>query len=217
MLEGVLIILAALFILREAWGAYIEPRAITAPWQGLAINLAASGLNGIWAFVLIRQGRAARSPALTADGQHLLTDIVSSLGVAIGIAAATLTGWLWLDPALAAFVALNILWSGYRVILSSVGGLMDKAVPDADMSVLREIIAEHAEGAIEAHDLRTRHAGRATFVEFHLIVPGEMSVLDAHAICDRVETALKAAIPDCTVTIHVEPEHKAKHNGIVVL
>ena len=216
-LEGVLIILAALFILREAWGAYIEPRAITAPWQGLAINLAASGLNGIWAFVLIRQGRAARSPALTADGQHLLTDIVSSLGVAIGIAAATLTGWLWLDPALAAFVALNILWSGYRVILSSVGGLMDKAVPDADMSVLREIIAEHAEGAIEAHDLRTRHAGRATFVEFHLIVPGEMSVLDAHAICDRVETALKAAIPDCTVTIHVEPEHKAKHNGIVVL
>lgn len=79
-------------------------------------------LNGIWAFVLIRQGRALRSPALAADGRHLLTDIVSSIGVAFGIAAATLTGWLWLDPALAAFVALNILWAGYHVISGSVGG-----------------------------------------------------------------------------------------------
>lgn len=121
-IEGVLIILAALFILREAWDAFFDPREIAAPWTGLAINLAASVLNGIWAFVLIRQGRALRSPALAADGRHLLTDIVSSIGVAFGIAAATLTGWLWLDPALAAFVALNILWAGYHVISGSVGG-----------------------------------------------------------------------------------------------
>ncbi|MHA6325014.1 cation diffusion facilitator family transporter [Roseivivax sp. CAU 1753] len=215
--EGVLIILAALFILREAWGALLEPRVITAPWQGLAVNLGASVINGVWAFVLIRQGRALRSPALSADGRHLVTDIVSSLGVAAGIAAATLTGWMWLDPALAGFVALNILWSGYRVIMASVGGLMDEAVPDADLSALRDLISEHAEGAIEAHDLRTRSAGRATFVEFHLIVPGEMSVHDAHGICDRIEAALKATLSECTVTIHVEPEHKAKHNGIVVL
>ncbi|SIT09260.1 cation diffusion facilitator family transporter [Roseivivax lentus] len=216
-IEGVLIILAALFILREAWAAFAEPRAITAPWTGLAINLVASALNGIWAFVLIRQGRALRSPALAADGRHLLTDIVSSIGVAVGIAAAALTGWLWLDPALAAFVALNILWAGYHVISGSVGGLMDKAVPEDDLSALRDLISEHAEGAIEAHDLRTRHAGRHTFIEFHLIVPGEMSVHDAHQICDRVEAALREAVPDCTVTIHVEPEHKAKHSGIVVL
>lgn len=216
-IEGVLIILAALFILREAWGAFFDPREITAPWTGLAINLAASVLNGIWAFVLIRQGRALRSPALAADGRHLLTDIVSSIGVAFGIAAATLTGWLWLDPALAAFVALNILWAGYHVISGSVGGLMDKAVPEEDLSALRDLISEHARGAIEAHDLRTRHAGRHTFIEFHLIVPGEMSVHDAHQICDRIEAALREVVPDCTVNIHVEPEHKAKHSGIVVL
>lgn len=216
-IEGVLIILAALFILREAWDAFFDPREITAPWTGLAINLAASVLNGIWAFVLIRQGRALRSPALAADGRHLLTDIVSSIGVAVGIVAATLTGWLWLDPALAAFVALNILWAGYHVISGSVGGLMDKAVPEEDLSALRDLISEHAEGAIEAHDLRTRHAGRHTFIEFHLIVPGEMSVHDAHQICDRIEAALRQVVPDCTVNIHVEPEHKAKHSGIVVL
>ncbi|QFS83884.1 Ferrous-iron efflux pump FieF [Roseivivax sp. THAF40] len=216
-IEGVLIILAALFILREAWDAFFDPREIAAPWTGLAINLAASVLNGIWAFVLIRQGRALRSPALAADGRHLLTDIVSSIGVAFGIAAATLTGWLWLDPALAAFVALNILWAGYHVISGSVGGLMDKAVPEEHLNALRELISEHAEGAIEAHDLRTRHAGRHTFIEFHLIVPGEMSVHDAHQICDRIEAALRQVVPDCTVNIHVEPEHKAKHSGIVVL
>ncbi len=216
-IEGVLIILAALFILREAWEAFLNPRTITAPWTGLAINLAASALNGVWAFVLIRQGRALRSPALAADGRHLLTDIISSVGVAVGIAAATLTGWLWLDPALAAFVALNILWAGYHVISASVGGLMDKAVPEEDLSALRDLISEHAEGAIEAHDLRTRHAGRHTFIEFHLIVPGEMTVHEAHQICDRIEAGLRGVIPDCTVNIHVEPEHKAKHSGIVVL
>ena len=82
---------------------------------------------------------------------------------------------------------------------------------------LRETIAREAEGAVEAHDLRTRHAGRATFIEFHLVVPGDLSVRDAHDLCDRVEAGLKAVVPDCLVTIHVEPEHKAKHSGVLVL
>ncbi|MHA6344752.1 cation diffusion facilitator family transporter [Roseivivax sp. CAU 1761] len=216
-LEGVLIVIAALFILREAWAGLMDPPVLAAPWAGIAVNLGASLLNGVWALVLVRRGRGLRSPALAADGRHLMADVVTSVGVAVGVAAAALTGIAWLDPALAALVAVHVLWSGWRLLSASVSGLMDESVPDGELETLRAIISDRAEGAVEAHDLRTRHAGRATFVEFHLVVPGEMSVFEAHEICDRVEAGLIAELPGARVTIHVEPEHKAKHSGIVVL
>jgi cation diffusion facilitator family transporter len=216
-LEGVMIVIAAIVILQAAWHALSDPADLSAPWAGLAVNLVASLINGGWCFLLLRKGRALRSPALVADGRHLLTDVVSSVGVAIGLVAVAVTGVHWLDPLLAALVALNILWSGWVVIRSSVGGLMDESVPEEDLTQMRALISANADGAVEAHDLRARHAGAATFVEFHLVVPGEMSVERAHDICDRIEAALKADITQCTVTIHVEPEHKAKHEGIVVL
>lgn len=216
-LEGVMIVIAAIIILQAAWHALSDPADLSDPWAGLAVNLVASLINGVWCFLLLRRGRALRSPALVADGRHLLTDVVSSVGVAIGLVAVAVTGVHWLDPLLAALVALNILWSGWVVIRSSVGGLMDESVPEDDLTKMRALISANADGAVEAHDLRARHAGAATFVEFHLVVPGEMSVERAHDICDRIEAALKADITQCTVTIHVEPEHKAKHEGIVVL
>lgn len=216
-MEGVLIVIAAILILREAWGAWLSPQAMAEPGLGLALVALASVLNGAWAFVLVRRGRALRSPALVADGQHLWADVVTSAGVTVGLVGALVTGWLWLDPLMAAAVALHILWSGWRVVRGSVAGLMDESVPETDLGQMRAVIAENAEGAVEAHDLRARHAGQATFVEFHLVVPGEMSVESAHDICDRIEAALKAAFDGCRITIHVEPEHKAKHSGIVVL
>ncbi|WP_420328185.1 cation diffusion facilitator family transporter [Mameliella sp.] len=216
-MEGVMIVVAAIIILNEAWGAWNAPRDIDAPFTGLLLIGLASIVNAGWALVLMREGRNLRSPALAADGRHLMTDVVSSAGVAIGVVAAVLTGALWLDALLAALVAVNILWSGWHVLRGSVGGLMDESVPEADLEAMRELISAHAEGAVEAHDLRARHAGQATFVEFHLVVPGEMSVDAAHDICDRVEAAMMAAFDGCRVTIHVEPEHKAKHSGIVVL
>ena len=216
-LEGVLIVVAAVFILNEAWQGLRAPQLLTAPWQGLGINLLASVVNGAWCWVLLRAARQFRSPALQADGKHLLSDVVSSVGVTLGVVAAMLSGWAWLDPALAGLVALNILWSGWSVVRSSVGGLMDESVPEADLIAMREVISTNADGAVEAHDLRARHAGSATFVEFHLVVPGDMTVEAAHDICDRLEEALKAEILGARVTIHVEPDHKAKHTGIVVL
>ncbi|MEN9060396.1 MULTISPECIES: cation diffusion facilitator family transporter [Ponticoccus] len=216
-MEGVLIVIAAILILREAWGAWQAPQPMTEPGLGLALVAVASVINGAWAFVLVRRGRALRSPALVADGQHLWADVVTSAGVSVGLLGALVTGWHWLDPLMAAAVAVHILWSGWQVVRGSVGGLMDESVPDTDLEQMRTVISEHAEGAVEAHDLRARHAGQATFVEFHLVVPGEMSVDSAHDICDRVEAALKAAFEGCRITIHVEPEHKAKHSGIVVL
>lgn len=218
-LEGVLIVIAALFILREAYNGLMDPRAIDMPQTGMIITGLASVINGVWATILIRHGRAQRSPALVADGRHLMTDVVSSAGVLMGIALAVLTGWLWLDPAMAALVAVNILWSGWHVIKGSVGGLMDEAVPDDQLDTIRRVIADAAsdDTALEAHDLRTRHAGAVTFIDFHLVVPGDTTVEAAHTLCDRIEAALMAALPGARVTIHVEPEHKAKHSGIVVL
>jgi len=218
-LEGVLIVIAALFILHEAWGGFLAPRGMEAPLLGMTINAAASLINGAWAVLLIRNGRQHRSPALVADGHHLMTDVISSVGVLIGITLALLSGWWVLDPILAALVALNILWSGWSVIKGSLSGLMDEAVSDKDLAKIRSLIAEAANGhaAIEAHDLRTRHAGPVTFIDFDLVMPGETTVEAAHDLCDRIEAALMEALPDARVTIHVEPEHKAKHSGIVVL
>jgi cation diffusion facilitator family transporter len=148
-----------------------------------------------------------------------MTDVVSSVGVLIGVALAFATGWWWLDPVMALLVALNILWSGWVVIRGSLSGLMDEAVSDEEMATIRRVISDAAsdDAALEAHDLRTRHAGQVTFIDFHLVMPGETTVEAAHDLCDRIEAALMEALPDARVTIHVEPEHKAKHSGIVVL
>ncbi|MGO4526701.1 cation diffusion facilitator family transporter [Microvirga sp. 2MCAF35] len=216
-LEGVLIIVAALAILREAYYGFLSPKMIDAPMEGLAINAIASVINAFWSWLLINRGRRMRSPALVADGRHLFTDVVTSAGVLIGLLLVPFTGWHWLDSVLAALVAVNILWSGWGLMKESIGGLMDEALPEATLSRVREIIAINAQGAIEAHDLRTRHAGRMTFIDFHLVVPGHMSVTDAHDICDRLERALKDDVKDSLITIHVEPDNKAKHAGIVVL
>lgn len=216
-LEGVLIVLAALSIFYEAYHAYLAPRTIDAPFEGLAVNLIASVLNAVWAVVLIRNGRARRSPALAADGRHLMTDVFSSIGVAVGILLAVYTGWLILDPLLAGLVALNILWSGWVLVKDSIGGLMDEAPSPDILNRIRALIAEHAEGALEAHDLRTRQAGQKTFIDFHLVVPGAYTVSEAHDICDRIEEALHADVEGSVITIHVEPEEKAKHSGVIVL
>jgi cation diffusion facilitator family transporter len=185
---------------------------------GLAITALASGVNGLWARLLIRRGRAMGSPALVADGKHLVTDVVSSVGVLAGVGLVLATGWAVLDPALALAVAVNILWSGWLLVKASVGGLMDEAVDPATMARLHEVIAAAAgDAVIEAHDLRTRNAGRMTFVDFHLVVPGDRTVSEAHRICDRIEGAIRAELGDAVIHIHVEPEWKAKEHGVLRL
>ena len=216
-LEGVLIVLAAILILREAYASYLAPRALDAPWLGLAVNGLATALNAIWAWVLLRFGRSRRSPALVADGRHLLADVVSSLGVLGGVGVAALLNIPVLDPILAALVALNILWAGWALMKESLSGLMDESIPPTTLLAIKKIISTQSGGAIEAHDLRTRRAGRMTFIDFHLVVPGTTTVSAAHEICDTLEVAIRQEIGEALITIHVEPDDKAKHAGIVVL
>lgn len=216
-IEGVLIVLAATLILQQAWLAWRGHHTLTTPGPGLALNLLATVVNGGWAVVLRRAGGRARSPALLADARHLWSDVAMSLGIVAGVLVAWLSGRVLLDPVLAALVAAYILWSGMRLISESVGGLMDEAPPAAIVARIRALVGGAAAGAIEAHDLRMRRAGRQSFLEFHLVVPGGMSVAEAHAICDRIEATLRAELEGLVVTIHVEPEGKAKHQGVLVL
>jgi cation diffusion facilitator family transporter len=216
-LEGALIVVAALLILHQAWEAWQNPRAPDQAPLGLIVAAVATAINAAWSALLFRRGREARSPALIADARHLLADVITSGGVLVGVALVALTGQLWLDPLMAALTALNILVSGWRLMRESVGGLMDEALDPGRLNRIRALLGTHAEGAIEAHDLRTRRSGRHTFVEFHLVVPAAMTVADAHEICDRIEAALKAELGSALITIHVEPEGKAKHRGVLVL
>ena len=208
--EGALIIVAALFIISEAFDAFLNPRIIEEPVLGLLINSSATLINGAWAGFLINRGRVLFSPALNADGRHLLTDVWTSVGVFAGIMLAVITGWSILDPLIAIAVAVHILWSGYKIVFSSLSMLMDEAAPVDIQNQVRNVIQMHGNGALQAHDIRTRHSGRVVFVEFHLVVPGEMSVLSAHDICDRIEIALEEEIDSADVVIHIEPEHEVK-------
>lgn len=216
-IEGVLIVLAAILILVKAYDGILAPKPLEAPLLGLAVNAVATALNLGWAVILLRWGRAWRSPALVADGRHVMTDVWSSGGVLIGVALVAVTGWLILDPILAAIVAVNILWSGWVMIRDSVSSLMDASAPPEVLDQIAKIIATHSEGAQEAHDVRTRQVGSVIFIDFHLVVQGSMSVTESHAICDRIELALKQEVEGARVTIHVEPEEKAKHKGVPVL
>ncbi|QFT29172.1 Ferrous-iron efflux pump FieF [Labrenzia sp. THAF82] len=216
-LVGVMIVLAAIMIFRAAWLGFVQGDRPEYSLEGIAMNLAAALINGAWARYLMHFGRQTRSPALVADGKHLMTDVISSAGVLAGVVLVLMTGWTILDPMLAVVVGLTVLWTGWELVKESVGGLMDEAASSDVLEKIRLLISEHGEGALEAHDLRTRIAGRSTFVDFHLVVPGTMSVEEAHEICDRIEVAIAEDVPGARITIHVEPEHKAKHSGIVVL
>lgn len=213
-IEGILIVIAALVILHEAIGALTRPAAANWGAAGMAVNGLAMAVNLAWARVLLRAGGRLKSPALSAGGRHLMSDVWTSAGVLAGLGLALATGWAVLDPLLALLVGVNILREGWLVIAASVNGLMDTAAPEEDRARVEEIIHRTANGAMQVHGLKTRRAGRALFVEFHMVVDGAMTVRAAHDICDRVESALRAAIPDVQPVIHVEPEHKLEPAGI---
>jgi len=207
--EGAMIVAAACFIFWEASGRLWDPQPLVSLELGAVISIVATALNGAAAMWLVRVGRKHASPALEADGMHLWSDVLTTLGALVGLAIAWATGWWVLDPLFAILVALNILRMGVGIVGSSVAGLMDAALPPEDRGRLEGLLQANMHGAIEAHDLRTRRASERIFVEFHLVVPGNMSVRVSHDICDRLEDVIEAEFPNALVTIHVEPESEA--------
>lgn len=204
-IEGVMIVIAAGAILYTAIERLLHPRELESVGLGLGISVVAAVLNGAVALVLLRVGRAHRSITLEADGKHLLTDVWTTAGVIVGVGLVAVTGWLPLDAIIAIAVAINILVVGYLLIRRSTAGLMDAALGDDDQDAIVGVLDGFRGEGIDFHDLRTREAGRLRFAQMHMLVPGAWSVQHGHDRAEAVEAALRAAVPDLVVTIHLEP------------
>mgnify|MGYP000932345320 CR=1 FL=1 len=215
-IESAMVLVTAFAIGKASVDGFLHPVHVDAPWSGIFLNGTATILNLVWGYTLLRIGRARRSPALVAGGQHVLSDVWTGFALIAGLALIPFTGWHWLDPTLAALVAVNVLRVGWEMLRQSVAGLMDEAPDPETLQKMREVIARNAVGALEAHDIRIREVGAVTFIEFHLVVPGSMTVAVVHEICDRIEVGLRQIIGRALINIHVEPEYKAKNTGIIL-
>ena len=203
--EGLLILVAAMAIGATAVMRLFDPRPLEQVGIGLAVSLAASLLNLVTALILRAAGRRYRSLTLEADAHHLLTDVWTSVGVIVGLAAVSLTGWLWLDPVIALLVAGNILRIAWKLLYSSAQGLMDRALPDADTVLLQGVFDQYRAQGIEFHALRTRESGARRFIDVHVLVPGHWSVQHAHEVVEKIEADIRQALPQSTILTHLEP------------
>ncbi|MGZ9826871.1 cation diffusion facilitator family transporter [Tsukamurella ocularis] len=204
-LEGVMIVVAAIVILASAVDRLLSPQALEQVGLGLGISVLATVLNGLVGFYLIRVGRRHRSLALQADGKHLLTDVWTTVGVIVGVLLVALTGWLPLDPLIAIAVAVNILVVGARLVWESGAGLMDAALPVEERARIDAVLDRHRADGIDFHDVRTRESGHERFLQLHMLVPGDWTVQRAHDETEEVEADLAALFDDLRITIHVEP------------
>jgi cation diffusion facilitator family transporter len=203
--EGTLITLAAGAITITAVQRLLVPRPLERVGLGLVVAGVAAVVNLVVALFLRNVGRKRRSIALEADGQHLLTDVWTTLGVVVGVSAASWTGWQPLDPLVAMAVAVNIAWSGVRLVRRSMLGLMDTAVPARELQAVRDVLDGFAQQGVRHHALRTRQAGSRTFVSFHVQVPGTWTVQHGHDLLEAMEDAIRRTLSGVTVDTHIEP------------
>lgn len=203
--EGFLIVLAAVSIAYTAIGRLINPQPLEAVGVGLLVSVAASVVNLLVARLLLKVGREHQSITLEADAHHLMTDVWTSVGVILGVGLVAISGLNWLDPVIALLVAANIVWTGWQLMHRSASGLMDASLPPAQKRQISEVFDRYMEHGIAYHALRTRQAGRRSFISFHALVPGEWSVQDAHNWVERIEHDLRLAIPNSHITSHLEP------------
>ncbi|MFT0847797.1 cation diffusion facilitator family transporter [Actinomycetaceae bacterium L2_0104] len=204
-IEGAMILAAAAVIIFATIDRIINPRPLDNIGIGLLISVVASLINGGVALVLLRAGKAYRSPTLQADGAHLMTDVVTSAGVLLGIGLVGLTHWQILDPLVALAVAINITFTGFRLVRSSLNGLMDATLPAEQNKAIVEVLRDHASEDVDFHGLQTRASGREAFANVDLLVPGSWTVHRSHRLAETIKSDMKAAVPDLHVMVHVEP------------
>lgn len=203
--EGFLIVLAAVSIAYTSIDRLLHPQALEAVGPGLLVSMLASAVNLVVGRILLKAGKLHQSITLEADAHHLMTDVWTSVGVIGGVALVWLTGITWLDPVIALLVAINIVWTGWQLMQRSASGLMDIALPAAEVAEIERVLAGLMQDGVSYHALRTRQAGRRVFISMHLLVPGEWSVKVAHDYAEVIEAALLAACPNAHITTHLEP------------
>ena len=213
--EGGLILIAAVSIGVAAVDRLLHPRPLEQIGLGLAVSVVASLVNLGVSVVLMRAARQYDSITLRANAHHLMTDVWTSAGVLVGVGAVALTDWLWLDPVVALAVAANIIWTGVRIVHASILGLMDTALPAAELAAITTVLDRYSANDVKYHALRTRQAGPRRFVSVHVLVPGAWTVMQGHDLLERIEADIRAALPLVSVLTHLEPlEDPAAHNDL---
>ena len=203
--EGVLILIAAASIAYTAIQRLLHPQPLEQIGIGLLVSVVASAANLTVALILKKAGEQHNSVSLTADAHHLLTDVWTSAGVLVGVGAVALTGWQPLDAIVAIVVAVNIIWTGIKIMRSTIAGLMDSALPEADLDLISAVLKAHEAGGVLFHALRTRQSGALKFISLHVLVPGEWSVAQGHALVSEIEDELEQRLSGSHVVTHLEP------------
>ena len=209
--EGVLIIGAAVAIIWAAAHRLVDPRPVQQLGWGLVLSVVSSAFNGLLAWVMFRAAKEHRSIALQADARHLVTDVWTSVGVVVGIGGVALTGWLWLDAAVAIGVAINILWAGVHLVWRSSQGLMDEAVEPDVLADIYKTLEAFKHPTIRFDHLSTRRSGQRRFVDLHMHMPPAWSLGRAAAVRSSVERALMSAVPGLRATIQLLPNDAEAH------
>ncbi|MBL0143099.1 MAG: cation transporter [Betaproteobacteria bacterium] len=203
-IEGSLIFVAAGAIVWSAVPRLIAPQPLEQVGLGLVLSVFAAGANLLCGWLLLKGAREHRSITLEADAHHLLTDVWTTAGVIAAVGVVHYTGWLLLDPLIAIAVALQILWTGWSLIRRSFDGLMDRAIPADERDRIVAVLEQVKAIGGDYHRLRTRAAGKKSFVDVHILVPGSMTVHDGHDLAHRLEQEIETAMPHVEVLTHLE-------------
>lgn len=203
--EGGMILLAAISIIASSIPRLLNPQPLEQVGLGLVISVIASGINLAVSLVLRRAGERYGSITLEADSRHLMTDVLTTVGVIVGVGLVALTGWLRLDPLIALIVAANIIVTGISLVRRSARGLMDVALPPSDLQTIQDTLKPYEEQGMKFHELRTRTAAARGFVSIHILVPGEWSIQRGHDTAEQIEREIRGKIPQVNVLTHVEP------------
>jgi len=210
-IEGMLILATVISIVYVSVKKFIHPEPLQHLGIGIALGGASALVNFLVATVMLKIARKEDSPALDADAHHLLSDVLTQVGVLAGVALVWLTSWVWLDPLIGLVVAASITLVGLKIVSRSGEHLLDFALPPEEEKKILDVLSKPRPNVLNFHAFRTRKAGNRRFVEFHLVVPGEMTVEEAHSLCNEIESDIQALWPgSVSVTIHVEPKGEEK-------
>lgn len=204
-LEGLFIFIAAIVIILSAIDRIIHPKIIEQAFLGLGISIIASIINYVVALKLLKVGKKHHSITLEADGHHLMADVITSIGVIIAIFLVAITGWQILDPIVAILVAINIIFTGFKLIKRSVLGLLDTSISRGELNIIKSVFNKYERKGLEFHGLRTRQSAQRRFVSFHVLTPGNWSVKKGHDILEDIEKEIRDSIEKVTVSTHLEP------------
>lgn len=205
LIEGVLIVLAAVGILYAAVNRIYHPQPLQELNIGMALSVLATGINFVAARILLHYGRKHNSISLEADSRHLMTDVWTTVGIITGILLVKITNWQILDPLMGIAVAISIVYTGTKLIARSTDGLMDTKISEKELIIIKQILDRYKEKGMDYHALYTRRAASKSFIAFHLLLPNDLTILKAHDFSKMIEKEIAAELPSSVVFIHLEP------------